>query len=361
MKLLPKDLEHGWAPYVWLAYFVFFFLHPILDRVGWKEWLATGLGSGAFLVLYFVVFWLRRPRKLLPIAGMVLLGVGFARWNPGASSFFIYAAALLPFVVETEVAAAGLLGIILAIIGMESWVLHLRTDFWLPAAFFSLFIGLGNIYFAERNRHNQKLRRAQDEIEHLVKVAERERIARDLHDVLGHTLSVVVLKAELAGKLVERDAQRAKAEIEEVENISREALAEVRNAIGGYRAGGLAEELYRAKAILATAGVKARCESAAIPLTAAQENVLALVMREAVTNVVRHARAQNCSVQVSQNSGDCLCTIVDDGQGGTLSEGNGLRGMRERVEALGGTLQRDSSAGTALTIRFPLRPEKKDD
>jgi two-component system, NarL family, sensor histidine kinase DesK len=198
------------------------------------------------------------------------------------------------------------------------------------------------------------LRMAQDQIEHLARVVERERIARDLHDVLGHTLSVVILKSELAGKLMENDPERAAKEIGDVEQISREALAEVRNAIGGYRAGGLEEEFARAASTLETAGVIPDCQSVPVALSAAQETVLALAVREAVTNVVRHARAGRCQVRLAQVDGHCKLEIQDDGRGGSQVEGNGIRGMRERVEALGGTLGRETNAGTRLTILLPL-------
>ena len=201
---------------------------------------------------------------------------------------------------------------------------------------------------------------AQDEIEHLARVAERERIARDLHDVLGHTLSVVILKSELAGKLVVRDAERAASEIGDIERISREALAEVRNAIGGYRAAGLEEELARAASTLKTAGVTPDCRSVPMELSPSQETVLALAVREAVTNVVRHAHAGRCQLKLEQVDGHSKLEIQDDGRGGSQAEGNGIRGMRERVEALGGTLHRETSAGTRLTILLPLAADNRN-
>jgi two-component system sensor histidine kinase DesK len=187
----------------------------------------------------------------------------------------------------------------------------------------------------------------------LAKVAERERIARDLHDVLGHTLSVIILKSELAQKLIDLDPARAKAELREVEETSREALAEVRNTIRGYRVNNIETELSRAKAALQTAGVEVNTQYSALKLNPAHESVLALVVREAVTNVVRHAGARKCALRLASVNGDCLLEISDDGRGGEAVEGNGIRGMRERIEALGGTLERDSSHGTKLTIRIP--------
>jgi two-component system sensor histidine kinase DesK len=205
-----------------------------------------------------------------------------------------------------------------------------------------------------------QLNLANQEIEHLAKVAERERIARDLHDVLGHTLSVIILKSELAGKLIDRDPERAKAEIADVEQTSRAALADVRSTIRGYRAHSLEAELKQAKATLETAGVTVRSESEEVRLTPVQESVVALVVREAVTNVVRHARARNCHLRLMPVNGNCRLEIQDDGRGGGAVEGNGLRGMRERIEALGGTLERENSRGTKLSIEFPLTQTKEN-
>ena len=200
----------------------------------------------------------------------------------------------------------------------------------------------------------EKLRRADEEIEHLAKLAERERIARDLHDVLGHTLSLITLKSELARKLVDRDPDRAKQEMLDVENTSRAALSDVREAIRGYRSEGIFAELARARAALETAGVTVECQTATLPLSPAQESVLALALREAVTNVVRHADARRCQVRLFGEKQLCRLEVADDGVGGDAPEGNGLRGMRERLEAIGGSLERITQDGTRLVIQLPL-------
>jgi two-component system sensor histidine kinase DesK len=358
MRLLPKNRDHGWAPYTWLVYYCFFLLNPILNHAGWKEWLATGLGTIAFLTLYFSFFWIKCPWNLLNIAGMVLLGVGFAPFNGGASTFFIFAAAFIPFAVEKESTALKLLAVVVAVVTLEWWLLHFSGWFLFYGGGLASVIGVGNVYFAQRNRANERLRKANEEIEHLAKVAERERIARDLHDVLGHTLSVIILKSELAGKLVDHDPERAKAEIADVEQTSRAALADVRSTIRGYRAHSLEAELKQAKATLETAGLTVESESEEVRLTPAQESVVALVVREAVTNVVRHAHARNCHLRLLPVNGNCRIEIQDDGRGGGAVEGNGLRGMRERIEALGGTLERDNHVGTRLSIQFPLNQKE---
>jgi two-component system, NarL family, sensor histidine kinase DesK len=353
MRLLPPSKELGWTPYVWLAYLGFFFVQPSLSRANWKVWLATVLGAVVFLVLYFVSYWLPGRRRLWAGAAIALLGVGFGPFNAGGAVFFVYAASTVAYVGDAGLAAKALCTILAAAVA-EGLLLHLDPWFLVIGAGLSAAIGSVSIYFAQRNEANRKLRMAQDEVEHLARVAERERIARDLHDILGHTLSVVILKSELAGKLISHDPGRAAHEIRDVEQISREALAEVRKAIGGYRTGGLQDELARAASTLKTAGVTAECSSAPVPLSATQETVLALAVREAVTNVVRHAHAAVCRLRLELVNGQCILEIQDDGCGGPQAEGNGVRGMRERIEALGGTLRRETGRGTKLTIALPL-------
>src|ERR1700690_1334735 len=303
MNIMPSRREHGWPFYMPMAYFGFFFLQPILEHAGWREWLFTALGTILFLVLYLGVHWLENKSwQLAGLGVMVLVGAAYAPFNGGASCFFIFAAALLPYILETDLAVLGLIAAILAVAGLETWWLHLSGWFLFYSGALSVVVGGTNIYFAQKTRMYQKLKIANEEIEHLAKVAERERIARDLHDVLGHTLSVIILKSELAGKLIDQDPQRAKAEIADVETTSREALSEVRSTIRGYRSQGLPAELAQAKSTLETAGVAVECEAARIELPALHETVLSMAVREAVTNVVRHAQARTCRLRLEQQN-----------------------------------------------------------
>ncbi len=351
-----KDKDHGWSPLLWVVYLGFFFIDPVVSHASFRIWFLDLTGATVFLFFYFGLFALQNPNTLVHIGGMLLLGALFMPINAGACTFFIFAAAMLPFCVETKTAAVfGLLTV--GVVGaIEGLLLHINGWTLFYSALFPVVIGAGNTFFAERNRMNRKLRKANEEIEHLAKVAERERIARDLHDVLGHTLSVITLKSELAGKLIDRDPQRAGKEIREVEEISRQALSEVRDAIRGYRAKGLLAELAQAKSTLETAGLAVQCDAATtVKLPAMQESVLSLAVREGVTNVVRHAQARTCRLRLEQQNGSCRLEIHDDGLGFSSTEGNGLRGMRERVEMLGGTLERRNQSGTTLTITLPLK------
>ena len=241
----------------------------------------------------------------------------------------------------------------LAIIA-ESLVLHLTPYFWTFALIFTVMIGAVNTHFAQRDRDNQKLLLAQEEVERMAKIAERERIGRDLHDVLGHTLSLIVLKSELASKLADKDPARAAVEIRDVERISRETLAQVRATVRGYQSRSLQAEAEQARAALQAAGVEVLCDFPPATIPASHEGVLALALREAVTNVIRHAGARSCNLRLEQTSSACCLEIKDDGCGELEPEGVGLSGMRQRVEALGGSLRREVSSGTRLVITLPV-------
>lgn len=236
--------------------------------------------------------------------------------------------------------------------------LHSNPINAVATVFFIAVVGSANTFIAQQKRADAKLRMAHEENAQLAAVAERERIARDLHDVLGHTLSVIVLKAELAKRLMERDPRRAAQEIADVESTARTALAEVREAIGGYRSQGLTAELERARHTLDTAGVVLTWEAppAGLPaLDATEETVLSLSVREAVTNIVRHAEATRCTMRLATTPDGFYSLLVEDnGRHAIQQEGNGLRGMRERVASLGGRFSIRSERGTRLLIELSI-------
>jgi len=354
MRLLPRNRDHGWAPFAWLIFVVFFYIQPIVEHASWRWLMLTNAEVLVFLALYFGIFWVRAPLTYMLLFCMAAMGLGFATVNTGSSVFIIFTAAFIPWIFERAKSALIVLSVLALAVVVHAAIFHPANGFSVTSLVVALGVGLSNTQFAVRNRADHKLRLAHEEIEHLAKVAERERIARDLHDVLGHTLTLIAVKSTLAGKLLEKDPQKARNEIADIERVSREAMAEIRNTLRGYSTYKLDEEFQRAQSALESAGVAVETESAEVPLTPAQESVAALIMREAVTNVVRHAHARHCSLRLARNNGNCVLEIQDDGRGGFTTEGNGLRGMRERVEALGGPLTQQTKSGTNLKFEFPL-------
>jgi two-component system sensor histidine kinase DesK len=363
--IMLKKSDQRWA-WLWLSYSGFLFINPILEPSRF-QWIGTLTVFAIFVVIFKVYINDRnqdRPIRYWLIAATFLLGLVTFPWNAGASTFFVYAAAFLPFVIESAPKILSLFAVESLFVIAEGYLFNTRGHFFYigwPNVFIAIFllvlIGAGNIFFAEQKRAECKLRLAQEENVALAAVAERERIARDLHDVLGHTLSVIVLKAELAGRLVELDPQRAVQEIADVERTARTALSEVREAIGGYRSQGLTAEMERARNALQAAGVAIACESPVPQLNAAEETVFCLSLREAVTNIVRHAQASHCRIRFARSEdGYHSLLINDNGAHPTLKEGNGLRGMRERVQTLGGRLSITAEPGVTLLIELPQAP-----
>ena len=341
-----------WEAYAWLIYSLPFLVSSIVFPP--NPWMKAVflLEYVAFLALYFAGYFIRGPRILWIVAGIDAIAVAGSVWNPGAMSFYVFAASFIANGFSTRTAAKVLaIQVVfagLATLALQPWWLALGT------MVIAALIGAITIQARAREATNARLRIAQDEVERLAKLAERERIARDLHDLLGHTLSVVVLKSELAQKLMDRDPQRARQEIAEVERISRQGLADVRQAITGYRSSGLAAEIEHVRDTLAAAGIDTTIEARAVTLAPAQETALSLALREAATNVIRHANATTCHIKFYSQDGSALMEVQDDGRGGDAPFGNGLSGMRERIHALGGALRRESSPGTRLLISLPL-------
>ena len=342
-------------PALMLVWTVWLFLTPLFDRRGFPHWMWPTFASYAvFLVLYHHAYYRSRRHLLACSLGIAALGLAVVPFNAGAQSYLIYACAFLAFVARPPVAVAWMVGVLAAFSVAWVWIdwpwLYLFSV-WVV----SLAVGLMNISFLRRAQADTALKLSHDEVRRLARVAERERIGRDLHDLLGHTLSLVALKADLAGRLVERDPARARHEIDEVARVSREALAQVRRAVTGIRAAELAAELASAHLLLETDGV---CLSYRLPeesLPPVLETALALTVREAVTNIQRHAGARQVWVEITRTDERAELCVRDDGRGGDIVPGNGLQGMRERLEALGGELRIDArrGSGTELRARVP--------
>jgi two-component system, NarL family, sensor histidine kinase DesK len=353
VRLLPQDRGFGWYPYLWLVYLAGLPLNAWLSHAGARTWAITVLGMVIFLPLYFFGYRVESRGRLWITAAMTLLGVLTAPANPGGAVYFIYAAAVVGMEGDTR-HSIRTLSVLLLIIAGESLLLRLTPFFWAVAVVFTVMIGALNTNMTQRQRDQKRLVQAREEVERMAKIAERERIARDLHDVLGHTLTLIVLKSELASKLAETDPARAVQEIRDVEQISRQALAEVRSTVRGYQTRGWLAEVAQAETALRAAGVNVLCAVASAAVPPSHEGVLALVLREGVTNVIRHAQATTCELSLGLADGVCRLEIADNGCGRLGPEGAGLAGIRSRVEALGGEFRREVAAGTRLIITLPV-------
>lgn len=341
----------------WLAYLPVVFLEPAIVSASAGRWMALIVGLAIFLGAFAVaVRGVRGGLQALILVG-VMAGAALSPWNLGAVVFFSYAAGACAYLQRHAVAVAAIIGI--AVVGaVEAFAFN--QAILLPlAGLLPSCVGILFLYMEGLRRTNDRLRMANAEIERLAGVAERERIARDLHDVLGHTLSLIAVKSELAARLAESAAPEAARESRDVQAASRTALSEIRQVIRGYRAA-LIGEAGAARAILEAAGVEVTIAIPALNLRRDTEAVLALVLREAVTNVVRHADASQCRIVLERRDGVDVLTIADDGRGIGGAEGNGIRGMRARVEAAGGTIECARENGTAWRVSFAASPDVEE-
>jgi two-component system sensor histidine kinase DesK len=331
--------------------------------------LALG-GAGLFAGVFLWLMWTREPLQLVRaepsdvlkvrvaiaflavLAGVLGFGLGL-EWR---MLFFYHLNVAAGIMLPRRDAYAVVMGIALLTL-----VAGFFTGFaWL--AFPALAIGLWAITFVGQVATVAQLKAAREELARLAVSEERLRFARDLHDLLGHSLSLITLKSELAGRLLPDipENEKAAAEVRELQGVARGALREVREAVSGYRRPSLDEELAGACAMLEAAGISCRIHNSVGVLPYDAEAVLTWVVREGVTNVVSHSRAKTCEIRLGRDGGEIHVEVRDDGRGHDPRRdgvgGSGLSGLAERVEAGGGRLEAGPlpEGGFALRVSLPL-------
>jgi len=352
----------GWytrlEPWVWLVWLVWLFGPALFISKGFEHWLsATVLSLPVFLALYWFAHACPRRHAVWYTLAIAALSMAVTPFNPFAQTYLIYACAVAATWSDPRRSGSLILACLVAYSGLWFWLRfpwESLINIWILCPIISALIVAERI----QSRHRADLRLSMDEVRRLAASAERERIGRDLHDLLGHTLSMVALKSELAGRLIHRDPNAAHREMADVARVSREALSQVRSAVSGIRAAAMAAELASARLLLEAAGVQMEYWHDPHPqdLPGEVETCLALVLREAVTNIQRHARANRVEITVIVGAERVVMRIRDDGRGGVNERGNGLTGMRERIAAHGGELWIESprGKGTGIEIRLPL-------
>lgn len=336
----------------WLFLWILISHQPFMTVI-----LPTILSVPVFLYFHLCTFFYAGPRnkRLRYIAGTYCVGYALTPINPAALGYLIFGFFSLAFSVPTRLAWR-LIGVAVALFVAELLLLGFDSSTVLSLGLPGVLLGISAVYSAYTNEQQQHLRRSTEEIMRLATLAERERIGRDLHDLLGHTLSVVALKSELARKLIDRDLDAARNEIAEVERVARDALSQVRNAVSGIRSTALAAELTAATALLEAQGLKVRCETENVKLPHDRETALALSLREATTNIRRHSGASGVTIRVMKGFASVVIEVTDDGRGGRIVPGNGLNGMRERLSSVGGSLllEPNKDGGTLLRASVPV-------
>jgi two-component system sensor histidine kinase DesK len=347
-----------------LIAFLFFLGFParvfVLGHHGAAHVVLVAVALVAFVGIYLRVMLVARSRQdtVGSIAAMAVLAAalsadGSAEW---ATSFIYVSAAAglrlpVPHVWRVVVAAT-------VATAAASFGHGYPVDDSVSYVLYALAIGALLRGYAELVRLNLQLRLARDEIARLAVTEERLRFARDLHDLLGHSLSVIALKSELARRVLGTDPDRASQEIGEIEQVSRDALVDVREAVGGYRRMTLSDELRGAAQALDAAGIEATIRPPAAPVSPDVEGVLAWAVREGTTNVIRHSGARRCVIQVHAGPADAGVEILDDGSAADQDRdpGSGLAGLEERVRMRAGRLESGHrpEGGFRLAVRLPV-------
>ncbi len=337
----PKRWRRGGA--MWL-----FFLASPLGSAWTHHQLAAELAGTVLLFafgwayMFFVpLAWYGRNslRKAYAVWALLLALVIAETAVIGANGLlaliFVGAAAMVMLPSRVAVVSTGVLAVVAIFLPRYIGPWHIHDPQWSNGASIA-FASLAVFGFSRLIRANYELAAAREEVAGLAAERERLRIARDLHDLLGHSLTTVTVKAALASRLIESDPVRAKAEIADVERLAREGLADVRSAVAGYREVRLATELATARIVLEAAGIDAELPGGVEAVPAALGGLFGWVVREGITNVVRHSRAQRVRISLDANS----IEIIDDGRGcAGGSPGTGLAGLAERAAACGATLE----------------------
>jgi len=352
----PWQWRGGWQRWIFPTFWLVYLLQTVggLGKHAEGAWFYVGV---AVLIAFAVTYVLGLPfgsahrRTWWAIVTMVVLtGIEAVFAHEDAFVMCIFIAVLV--MATGSRWAFPVIGVLAAVAVatpalIPSW--HSGAD-WDMAATLPL-VAFAMFGFFTIIRSARELAAARSEVVRLAAENERSRIARDLHDLLGHSLTTITVKSALAKRLAERDPARAAVEIGEVEALSRSALVDVRAAVAGYREVSLAGELATARHVLRSAGVDPHLPGAVDVVPAEYSELFGWAVREGVTNVVRHARAANCEITV----GPTWLQIDDDGRGAIVGDaGTGLLGLGERVEACGGTVHsRPTAVGWTLRIEVP--------
>jgi two-component system sensor histidine kinase DesK len=369
---------------LWIVIWMLYLQPPVHDlATGHHGTAATAVGwvaLAAFVLGYLGLVFFRTdsesadPRTYAALAVLGALGVVLSlTLGKDWLVLFVYLSVACGAALPLREAPYGVLGVSAVLAGLGAAVdPQLRVD---PALLIpALLGGMAMVGVKRLVRTTIELREARATVAHLAATEERLRLARDLHDLLGHSLSLITLKSELAGRMLPGRPEDAARQVADIESVSRQALVDVREAVSGYRRPTLPVELAGARQALAAAGIEVRVRPSgewpgAVPVSGEAEGALAWALREAVTNVVRHSGARRCELALAEGAepGTVTLTVADDGHGPVTGpgwshgrRGNGLTGLTERLLIAGGELRTglaEPGPGFVLTATVPAVPE----
>lgn len=346
-----NDNKYAW---IYLFNLGFYILPMIMFPYALWELVTMVVVMLLFVALYFHCYRVGPQNMGWPLLGMFVLASVITPMNSGSIALFSYVGFFIAFAYTWKKAVPLLLGVLATLAAFHfgpgtHWDLFLHYGVVIVLTV-SLFGRVERI----RQRHSIAEQRSQEEIERLARSVERERIARDLHDILGHTLSSIILKSDLAEKQLQNEHyDAAKQQLRELSQIARTSLSQVRQSVSGYRHGGLTLELGRLEQRLTDAGFATKIHGTPPELEGPLETAIALVLTELVTNIIRHSAGQTCHITFNEHEQTYSVQVVDDGECTDFKAGNGLQGVKERIQLLGGKVSIDTAAGYLVELEFP--------
>jgi two-component system sensor histidine kinase DesK len=342
----------GERPEFYLVYLLFYFFPWLFQPPSSSDIIAALLAIFVFLPIYFHGHKQPGLKSLPHVVAISAIGFALSPFFGAHGVFHIYAMVQAGFIRPERV--AWIIALVTTVVfSLFSWFTQQSLwDYSFPI-FIGIITSIGTISTAGRIEKNAQLERSRALDQQLAAVAERERIAQDLHDLLGQTLTMVALKSEVAVKLFEKKPEQAKQELEEIQDAARSALKDVREAVAGMNKTTLGAEIKRAQQILTSAGVTLTIEGIIPTLAAEADQVLGLAVRETMTNIVRHSKAKSANLLIKQTGEAIFLTVEDNGVAESISEGSGLCGLRKRIEGLGGQTELRLTPGLRVSIQLP--------
>ncbi|MGK8831294.1 sensor histidine kinase [Bacillus paranthracis] len=359
IEIFPKHM--GFFPYMWLVYLLFP-IYNLTQVSGWKLVIGSGMLI-VFMITYRQLYFVQKTFILWACIQMILTLLFALFYNPFMIFFGFFTASAMGFAPSKKVFRI-LLCLLVVMLGVFVFInMNQLTPTSLvnivPMFILMLLTPFGMRNFNQKKMLRNQLNEANEQIKDLVKREERQRIARDLHDTLGHTLSLITLKSQLVEKLIVKNPERASTEAKEITQTSRTALKQLRELISDMRMITVEEELEQIKAILQAANIELEIkqETSASLLSPIEQNILGMCLREAVTNVVKHSKATHCTVSLLESQGELILIVKDNGIGlaDQNHDGNGIRGMKERIALIDGFVELGTiNPGTLLTVKVPV-------
>jgi two-component system sensor histidine kinase DesK len=355
---------------IWLIYLVIP-INALLKKPAHEMW--VGFCVLAVFVVVYIVSYMDQARRLLYLLILLAIIAFFCfRYDQGFMFMGFYTAAICGMMPTKKqfwaamIAMLALFVLVLFFSGLDLNEANLINS--LPSIFVMIMMPIIMRGVFRSRELRSKLLTANEEISRLIKNEERQRISRDLHDTLGHTLSLITLKSELAEKLIGKNSERAIQEVKDIQTTARAALKQVRELVSGMNAVTIREELGHAERILSAANIelKVQGDTAIMEDSPLIQNILGMCLRESVTNVVKHSKAKHCIVECASEPGRITMTISDDGIGadhfiaGDASACAGLKGIRDRLELVEGKLHFQSAPGAGTQVIMMVPKIKKN-